>query len=960
MKIHFKVFAIVMGIVSAVILFTMAASVFIINRGQESTVYSQLTVISQLAEKYISSEMELLELQTDDVVEHLEARPRDEWPAALQDGLDRYPFLLGLTVFSRENERTKVGVATAPENLKNGRCVKNARAGRSAFSTTQQSPNELIVFYFCVPMDKENVLVATLQGLYFSHLLKDYKIWDTGSIFIVDGEGTFVAAERMKMVVTRYNPLEETRRTDPTATEFVRRMVDDRKGEGYGRYRFEGRERQAVFRAISAKNVDWVLGVAAPIAESPGGHFYRGLIAMSLIFLGFGGLSALFLSGFISKQFRTINEQNKHLADLNRIAKSASDTKSDFLANMSHEMRTPLNAIVGFSELMLNGISRPEEAEDNMGKIYAAGVTLLGIVNDILDISKIESGKFELVPVEYEFASMINDTVTVNMVRIGEKKIKFILTVDPDIPYRLYGDELRIKQICNNFLSNAFKYTKEGEVELSVSSAVNGDDVWLILSVRDTGIGIRKEDVAKLFSAYNQVDTKSNRLIEGTGLGLSIAKRMAQMMDGTIDVESDYGSGSTFTATVKQKFVTDKPIGKEVAQELMNFQFQRKKSSLHNKLAINKMPYARVLIVDDVQTNLDVARGMLKPYGMKIDCATSGMMAVNLIRTGEPRYDAVFMDHMMPEMDGIEAVSVIRNQIGTDYARNVPIIALTANAIIGNEKMFLSNGFQAYLSKPMDMTKVDKVLNDFVRNREKEEEGASAPAGESGDDGSREEPAPRPATAKGSGPVPGNGAGGEAAPESPEESLPRIPGVDLEAGVERFGGDPEIFLSALKSYAANTGPLLEGLREPREDTLKDYMITVHGIKSSSYGVSALECGKAAERLEKAAKEGDLPFILERNSGFIETAEKLIEDIRSALREAEEDAGSGKAVLEKPDRDLINSLIACCENYDMDGIDQIIGELDKHAYQDDPHLVEWLKERAETMDFERISEKFQSG
>jgi CheY-like chemotaxis protein/anti-sigma regulatory factor (Ser/Thr protein kinase) len=534
------------------------------------------------------------------------------------------------------------------------------------------------------------------------------------------------------------------------------------------------------------------------------------------------------------------------------------------------------------------------------------------------------------------------------------------------MPHRLHGDELRIRQICNNFLSNAFKYTKEGTVELSVSSAINGDDVWLILSVKDTGIGIKKEDVVKLFSAYNQVDTKSNRLIEGTGLGLSIAKRMAQMMDGTIDVESDYGTGSTFTATVKQKFVTDEPIGREVAEELENFQFHTKRSSLHRNMVINKMPYARVLIVDDVQTNLDVARGMLKPYQMKIDCVNSGRQAVNLIKAHEVHFDAIFMDHMMPEMDGIEAVAIIRNQIGTDYAKNIPIIALTANAIIGNDKMFLRSGFQAYLSKPMDMSAVDKVLNIYVRNKDKERQmGFENTEAYSQNPEKASEKAPETDSKEDDNMAPNTinyqPIQGITVIPAPDKSVSCfIPGVDVEAGIKRFGGERENFFDSLRSFATNTETLLKDIQEPKPEDLKSYMITVHGIKSSSYGVCANKCGKLAEELENAATEGNFSFIESHNQSFIQEARTLIEDIRSRLTVKDDSQNDKKNVVDKPDEKLISSLIQACESYDMDGIDLIIAELDKFSYESDPNLVEWLKEKAETMEFDRISEKFQSG
>ncbi|MDR1496484.1 MAG: response regulator, partial [Clostridiales Family XIII bacterium] len=389
-----------------------------------------------------------------------------------------------------------------------------------------------------------------------------------------------------------------------------------------------------------------------------------------------------------------INSQNENLVRLKEVAEQASETKSNFLANMSHEMRTPLNAIIGLSELELGEENVDGTARENLEKIYGAGMTLLSTINDVLDISKIESGKFELTPVEYDTPSLINDTITLNIMRIHEKPIDFRLHVDEDMPAALFGDELRVKQVFNNILSNAFKYTREGTVDWSIEFERDGDSVWLISTVRDSGIGIKKEDMAKLFSDYNQVDTKSNRAIEGTGLGLAITKKVVGMMDGDILVESEYMKGSTFTLRLRQGYVNDKVIGKNISESLMRFSYTDKKRDKSQKMLRAWIPYARVLVVDDVPTNLDVARGMMKPYGMTIDCVTSGQAAIDRIRGDDVQYDAIFMDHMMPEMDGIEATRIIREKIGTDYAKNVPVVALTANAVVGTEQVFLANGFQ--------------------------------------------------------------------------------------------------------------------------------------------------------------------------------------------------------------------------------------------------------------------------
>jgi signal transduction histidine kinase len=268
-----------------------------------------------------------------------------------------------------------------------------------------------------------------------------------------------------------------------------------------------------------------------------------------------------------------ISEQKDSLLELKELAEKASQSKSNFLANMSHEMRTPLNAVIGLSELGLGEEDLREDVRDNLEKIYSAGMTLLSTINDILDISKIESGKFELVPVEYDTPSLINDVITLNIMRINEKPIAFRLHINDELPANLFGDELRVKQVFNNILSNAFKYTREGTVDWTIDFERDDEGVWLVSTVKDSGIGIKKEDLLKLFSDYNQVDTKSNRAIEGTGLGLSITKRIVEMMGGSIEVQSSYMEGSAFTVRMRQDFVNDRRIGKKLADSLMGFTY---------------------------------------------------------------------------------------------------------------------------------------------------------------------------------------------------------------------------------------------------------------------------------------------------------------------------------------------------------------------------------------------------
>jgi CheY-like chemotaxis protein len=318
--------------------------------------------------------------------------------------------------------------------------------------------------------------------------------------------------------------------------------------------------------------------------------------------------------------------------------------------------------------------------------------------------------------VEYDVASFLNDIITLNIVRIGEKAITFKLDIDESMPKRLFGDDLRVKQVLNNLLSNAFKYTEQGTVTLSVNVEKVPDTsgtIWVDFSISDTGMGIRKEDIAKLFNDYNQVDTKANRKIEGTGLGLSITKNFVEMMGGEITVESEYGKGTTFRARICQGFVTDTPIAKETVENLRNFRYTDKKKQAQGKIVRADLSYARVLVVDDFPMNLDVAAGMLRKYKMQVDCVQSGREAVDSIQAGEPVYNAVFMDHMMPGMDGVEATKLIR-ALGTGYAEKIPIIALTANAVAGSEQMFLENGFNAFLPKPFNAPLLDSVIKQWI------------------------------------------------------------------------------------------------------------------------------------------------------------------------------------------------------------------------------------------------------
>ncbi|MDR1908689.1 MAG: response regulator [Spirochaetaceae bacterium] len=401
------------------------------------------------------------------------------------------------------------------------------------------------------------------------------------------------------------------------------------------------------------------------------------------------------------------------IVELKQKAEAASRSKSEFLSAMSHEIRTPLNAIIGFSEILL-WQNLETEVLGALEKIHDSGSLLLGIVSDILDISKIESGSPELNPTAYNFPRMLSDTINLNLIRIGTRPLVFSLEVDETIPQGLLGDELRVKQILNNVLSNAIKYTERGSVVLDVRWEAEAADVAAL-----TFRVIRAEDMGKLFNRYSQFNLERNRRIEGTGLGLSIAGDIAALMGGTITAESEYGKGSVFTVRIRQEIVDRTPLGAEAAVKLKSFRYtgagKGRRDFASGDFGEGPLRYrdVRILVTDDMASNIQVARGLMSPWGVTVDGALSGGEALELIRAGNPRYDLIFMDHMMPEMDGIQCTQGIRSLEG-EYARSIPIVALTANALAGNRELFLSRGMNDSLAKPINMEKLFGVLRKWL------------------------------------------------------------------------------------------------------------------------------------------------------------------------------------------------------------------------------------------------------
>jgi signal transduction histidine kinase/DNA-binding NarL/FixJ family response regulator len=450
-------------------------------------------------------------------------------------------------------------------------------------------------------------------------------------------------------------------------------------------------------------------------------------------------------------------------------AETANRSKSSFLARMSHEIRTPLNAIIGLSELVQREYGKPKGLEYITG-IRNSGAGLLTIINDILDFSKIESGNLPIHSSPYETASLLNDALTIIRIWMSEKSLKLVVDTSPDIPGAMIGDAGRIKQILLNLLSNAVKYTDNGFIKFAVyGEPMREDAIRLTFIVEDSGIGIKSEDLSKLFGEFMRIDEKRNNMIEGTGLGLAIAYRLCRSMGGDITARSEYGKGSVFTATLIQTVADWKPLGDLSETPLKCTEAQR---------ITFIAPEAEVLVVDDFSSNLLVAEGLLVPYGMRVFTCLNGREAVKLVR--ERHFDLVLMDHMMPEMDGMEATKAIRAMSGKRL-RTMPIIALTANAVSGMREMFLENGFNDFLSKPIESSKLDAVLKKWIPEDKRRD-------------------------------APEKGEKSSASAESQKTALPEIAGVDVVGGLARIGGSQRRYLDLLESFNrdAEAGfPLLE-------------------------------------------------------------------------------------------------------------------------------------------------------
>ena len=572
---------------------------------------------------------------------------------------------------------------------------------------------------------------------------------------------------------------------------------------------------------------------------------------------------------------RDMREQKKLMESLvcaKELAEHSSRAKSVFLSQMSHEIRTPMNAILGIAEIMLRNKTVCGEAQNGFTKICESGNLLLNIINNILDFSNIDAGKLEIAHEKYGVADLINNTAQLSRQRYDGKPIEMKLLLDKNTPAELIGDEPHIRQIINNLLSNAYKYTDSGEICFSVSAESESDSgaAVLVLQISDTGQGMNRSQLDSLYDAYARFNLEKNTSIAGIGLGMNITKRLIDAMNGEIDVKSEVGKGTVFTVRLPQKIRSADVCGADVSEKLRTFSYSGEQASNRAKITYKQISGGKVLIVDDIKINLLVAQGLLEPYKLRIETAANGLEAVEKINNGGD-YDIVFMDHMMPVMDGMEAVKILREK---GYTR--PIVAVTANAVSGQDEMFLSNGFDAFVAKPIDPNLLDSLVTKYIKNV-----------------------------------------------NSPHNShnVQSVNNAVHSKNLEKtFVLDAQSTISVLEKLSAKLNNL-DG------EELKSYVIAVHGIKSALAGIGERELSALAYKLEHAGGEKNYGLMASDTPLLTDALLALVKKLKTDNTEYAEKISSGDMVFLRQKLDDIKS---ACESFNIKAAKKSLSDLRQKA------------------------------
>ena len=567
-------------------------------------------------------------------------------------------------------------------------------------------------------------------------------------------------------------------------------------------------------------------------------------------------------------------------------ANTANKAKSDFLANMSHEIRTPLNTILGMNEMILR-----ESSEENIlnysNHINSSGNTLLSLINEILDFSKIESGKMDLIIVTYNFKDLITDVYNMVSNRAQKKSLKLIFNVDKNIPAKLLGDDIKIKQILVNILTNAIKYTNEGSVTLDINiTSAHYDYISINFSINDTGIGIKENAIKELFQSFTRLDLEKTRNIEGTGLGLTITQKLLKMMNSTLNVESIYGKGSKFYFTLNQKIIDKTPI-----KTLDLFNSDNKKNRKINSYIA---PNAKILVVDDNDMNRIVIKQLLKSSKIQITTASSGFECLDY--AAKEKYNIIFLDHMMPEMDGIETLKKLKS-MDNNLNINTPIIVLTANAISGAKEMYLKNGFNNYLSKPLNSENLDNMIMKYLPSELIIE----------------------------------NEQATENIISTDKQDFPSIPGINVYEAM-KYNNSNKSFLEMLTVFyntIEDKSNIIENL-EKSENT-KDYTTYVHALKSSSKLIGATMLSEIAMELEKAGNEGDISKIHAETPFLLNLYRRYLVTLKPYVKTNEE---SLKTLINNDFlKESLHNIFKSIDDFDLDSAEKIMKNINNYTVKD---------------------------